>query len=169
MSLNQRSAASDTTLAVAKASTAFLSLSLVIFAYERALSPSYGSGPTSFLLLEFIRGVALLCALNPFTISAGRNLLYSALLLILAPNASYWVPVLTSRRNDPFWGPAFTHLVVLSPLVFFLTNSVLEVRVGVRLVRCFLKMFILRAEECSFEGNKQTRVLLVVVILHTAW
>ncbi|RDB19898.1 hypothetical protein Hypma_012759 [Hypsizygus marmoreus] len=116
------------TIALETASVAFslLSLSLVLFAYERALIPLYGSGPTTFLLNKIVLATVLVAAVHPFDVSLTRNWLYTALDLSAAPNTAYWVAVYTSRRKEPVLGPAITHVVTLAPLVFFLTTSILE-------------------------------------------
>lgn len=107
-----------------------VSISLVLFIYQRALVPIYATGPTTYALNPVIAVAVLLAALNPTTISTSRNWLYTALGLAAAPNATYWVSVLTSRKHDPFWGPVVTHVIVLVPLVFFLTTSVIEAQVS---------------------------------------
>ncbi|PFH52610.1 hypothetical protein AMATHDRAFT_139709 [Amanita thiersii Skay4041] len=101
---------------------ALLSLSLVIFAHERTLVPLYGSGPTTYLLSSIVLVAMQASALHPFHIPLNRNLLYSALTLTLAPNATYWVGVWTSRRKNPLLGPAITHAIVLGPQAFALTT-----------------------------------------------
>ncbi|KAG6880167.1 hypothetical protein C0992_004619 [Termitomyces sp. T32_za158] len=115
-------AASETISAIAS----LVSISLVLFIYERALIPIYAAGPTTYVLNLIAAGAVLLAALNPIGISTSRNWLYTALDLAAAPNATYWVSVLTSRKHDPLWGPVITHAIVLFPLVFFLTTSVIE-------------------------------------------
>ncbi|KAG5654629.1 hypothetical protein H0H81_011604 [Sphagnurus paluster] len=103
-----------------------VSISLVLFTYERGLTPLYGSGPTTHLLNKTILATVVLAALNPISVHPARLWLYTALDLAIAPNATYWVAVWTSRMKDPVVGPAITHASVLAPLVFFLTTSVLE-------------------------------------------
>lgn len=101
-------------------------LSLVLFLYERALIPLYGSGPTSFLLNKILLVVFLLSAAQPFAVSLSRNRLYAALALTLAPNATYWVAVWTSRLQDPLLGPATTHAAVIAPLTFIFETFIIE-------------------------------------------
>jgi hypothetical protein len=68
----------------------------------------------------------LAAAIHPRKISLKQAWLYAALSLSLAPKATYWVAVWTSRRKDPVWGPAVTHITVLAPLIFILTTVVVE-------------------------------------------
>ncbi|KAF8076632.1 spermidine synthase [Lyophyllum atratum] len=112
--------------AIAGAAISLLSISLVLFTYERALVPLYGSGPTTYLLNKIVLATIFISAVKPIEVSATRNWLYTAVALALAPNATYWVAVWTSRMKDPVVGPAITHASVLGPLVFFLTTSVVE-------------------------------------------
>ncbi|TFK43670.1 spermidine synthase [Crucibulum laeve] len=114
-------------LTIAHGVLATLSLSLVLFAYERALIPLYGSGPTSFLLNKITLASIALSAVHPFKISLNRNRFYAGLALSLAPNATYWIAVWSSRRlKDPVYGPALTHLAVVWPLTFILSTFVVE-------------------------------------------
>ena len=99
-----------------------LSLSLVLFTYERALVPLYGSGPTNYLLSAVLHSTMLAAAIQPFHVSRRRNLLYAAIAFSIAPRATYWVGVMTSRRGKPVLGPAVTHVAVLAPLTFILTT-----------------------------------------------
>ncbi|KAF8631168.1 hypothetical protein AX15_002507 [Amanita polypyramis BW_CC] len=104
-----------------------LSLSLVLFAYERALVPLYGSGPTNYLLSTIVLCALLASTTRPFHIPTRRNLLFSGLVLSVAPKATYWVGALTSRRKQSIMGPAITHVVVFGPLAFLLTSFLAEV------------------------------------------
>ncbi|KIM46329.1 hypothetical protein M413DRAFT_441412 [Hebeloma cylindrosporum] len=101
-------------------------LSLIIFTHEREMIPLYGSGPTSYLLDKIVFAAAIASAIHPIRVSLSRNLLYSGIALSLAPNATYWIAVWTSRRKDPLFGPALTHTFALGPLVFLLTTFVAE-------------------------------------------
>lgn len=114
--------------------TIALPLSLVIFAYERGLTPLYGSGPTSHLLDQVVLAAAILSALRPKRISPTWNLFYAAIGLTLAPNATYWIGVWTSRGKRPILGPAITHATTLGPIIFLSTSflggqEISEVRV----------------------------------------
>jgi hypothetical protein len=120
--------------AAARAISTVLPLSLVIFTHHRELIPLYGSGPTSYLLYKIAFAAILASSIHPFKISLRRNSLYAALSLTLAPNATYWTAVWSSRWKDPLWGPAFTHAIVLGPLAFVLTTFVVEIEdLGVNL------------------------------------
>jgi hypothetical protein len=105
---------------------ALLPLSLILFAYERALTPLYGSGPTNHTLSRVAVNASLAAAVHPFRISPTQIWLFAALGLTLAPNATYWVAVWTARRKDPVWGPTITHLVVLTPLIFIWTICAID-------------------------------------------
>jgi hypothetical protein len=112
--------------AAACAISTVLSLSLVLFTHQRELIPLYGSGPTSYSLYKIAFVAIFASSIQPFRTSLRRNSLYAALSLTLAPNATYWIAVWSSRWKDPVWGPAFTHATVLGPLVFVLTTFVVE-------------------------------------------
>ncbi|KDR83895.1 hypothetical protein GALMADRAFT_236367 [Galerina marginata CBS 339.88] len=101
-------------------------LSLVLFTHQRELVPLYGSTPTSTLLDKIAFGAAILSAIHPIRVSLKRNFLYTALALTVAPNATYWIAVWTSRWKDPVLGPAITHVAALGPLVFLLATYVVE-------------------------------------------
>ncbi|KAG5648860.1 hypothetical protein DXG03_000209 [Asterophora parasitica] len=109
-------------LEIASATLGLVSISLILFAYERALIPLYGSGPTTYLLNKIVLATVLLAAV--ISLNTTRTWLYTAIALAAAPNATYWGAVWTSRMKDPVVGPALTHAVVLAPLIFFLTTSV---------------------------------------------
>lgn len=113
-----------------QAVTTVLSLSLVIFTHHRELIPLYGSGPSSYLLYEIAFVTIFASSVHPFRISLQRNSLYAALSLTLAPNTTYWIAVWSSRWKDPVWGPAFTHVTALGPLVFVLTTFLVEIDVS---------------------------------------
>lgn len=117
-------------LKAATAVTTLLATSLIVFAYERALLPLYGSGPTTLLLQKAVLATITLAALNPYKIPTSRSWLYAGLGLSLAPNATYWVALLTSRQRSPLWGPAFTHATVLAPLVFIFTTIAVDIDVS---------------------------------------
>lgn len=102
--------------------TSIVPLSLVLFAYERGLVPLYGSGPTTNLLGTIILGAVAIAAVQPFKVSTAGNWLLAGMALSAAPNAAYWVAVLSSRRKDPVWGPIFTHAVVLVPLILVIST-----------------------------------------------
>ena len=100
--------------------------SLVIFAYERALVPLYGSAATNYLLGAVLLSAMLTAAVLPFNLSRRRSLPCSAIALSIAPKATYWVGVMTSRRKQPVLGPAITHALALGPLTFALTALLVE-------------------------------------------
>ncbi|KAG6830315.1 hypothetical protein H0H92_001250 [Tricholoma furcatifolium] len=116
----------DASSEVISAIVGLIAISLVSFVYQRTLIPLYATGPTTYLLNPILAGTVLLAASNPISVSTSRNWVYTAILCAAAPNATYWVAVFTSRKKDPFWGPAITHTTVLAPIVFLLTTSVVE-------------------------------------------
>ncbi|GLB34029.1 putative spermine spermidine synthase [Lyophyllum shimeji] len=111
---------------ISNAAISLLSISLVLFIYERALVPLYGSGPTTYLLDKFVGATVVLAVINPWKVSTTRKWLYLAVALALAPNATYWVAVWTSRMKDAVVGPAITHASVIAPLVFLLTTAAVD-------------------------------------------
>lgn len=126
-----------------RVATVVLPLSLIVFLYERALVPLYGTGPTTLLLNKVILCAILVSALQPCRISTSNTWLFTAVALTLAPNATYWTAVWTSRfLKDPVLGPAMTHALVLGPLVFVLaTFSIHNDRIPpapitLRLIKC---------------------------------
>ncbi|KAJ6538540.1 spermidine synthase [Mycena vulgaris] len=107
--------------------TVLLAHSLVLFVYERALIPLYGSGPTTYTLNSAVIFATLAAAAHPIKVSQTRTLLFAGILFSVAPLATYWVPVWTSRWNSPILGPIFTHFVVLVPLLSVLTTFVADI------------------------------------------
>ncbi|KAJ3509798.1 hypothetical protein NMY22_g16175 [Coprinellus aureogranulatus] len=101
-------------------------LSLVIYTYERALVPLYGSGPTNEHLNKFIIAGALLAAANPIALPPWLNWLLISIALAVAPNANYWVAVWTSREHNVVLGTLKTHLAVILPLVFIMSSPVMR-------------------------------------------
>lgn len=101
-------------------------LSLVIFAYERALGPLYGSAPTKEHLNKFVVVGALLAAVNPIRIKPWVNWLSIGVALTAAPNATYWNAVWTGREHHAVLGALKTHAYVLLPLVFVMSNPVMR-------------------------------------------
>ena len=95
---------------------ALLGLSLVTWAYRRALEPQYGSAPTTLHLNKVVWSASILGSLAP-TIPLSRATLALALLLYALPNSSYWVAAYTARLGDPVLGPVATHLLVLLPVL----------------------------------------------------
>lgn len=113
-------------------------LSLIVFTHEREIIPLYGSGPTSYLLDKIVFAAVIASAIHPICVSLSRNFLYSAIALTIAPNATYWIAVWTSRRKDPLFGPALTHTFTLGPLTFLLTTFVVEMEdMDVSIYCCF--------------------------------
>ena len=127
LTLDDKSLGLWTLRAAACATLTVLPLSLVIFTHQRGLIPLYGSGPTSYSLYKIAFAAFFASSIQPFRTSLRRNSLHAALSLTLAPNATYWIAVWTSRWKEPVWGPAFTHATVLGPLVFVLTTFVVEI------------------------------------------
>ena len=93
-----------------------LGLSLVTWAYRRALEPQYGSAPTNLHITKIVWSASILGSLAP-TVPISRATLGLACLLYALPNATYWVAAYTARLTDPVWGPVATHLIVLLPVL----------------------------------------------------
>lgn len=107
-------------------------LSLVLYAYERALVPLYASGPTNAYLNSFVAAAIVVAAVNPVGIPHSLNWLLIATGLSLAPNANYWVAVWTGRYGNAVTGVSVTHATVLAPLVFLFASSVMNIPENVR-------------------------------------
>ncbi|KAJ7498664.1 spermidine synthase [Mycena latifolia] len=105
-----------------------VALSLVLFVYERALIPLYGSGPTTYTLNSAVICAALVAGAHPLKVSQTRTVLFAGFLFSVAPLATYWVAVWTSRWNSPVLGPILTHFAVLVPLLSVLTTFVAEIK-----------------------------------------
>ncbi|THV08321.1 hypothetical protein K435DRAFT_740343 [Dendrothele bispora CBS 962.96] len=94
-------------------------LSLVVFAYERALNPLYASIPSAFLLDKLLFCAILAALANPFHLKESHKCFLAGIVLALTPNATYWLPVWTTRNwKNPYWGPVIVHAIVLVPLAF---------------------------------------------------
>ncbi|KAJ7752763.1 spermidine synthase [Mycena maculata] len=109
------------------ACSVLVALSLVLFVYERALIPLYGSGPTTYTLNSAVVSATLVAAAHPFKVSYTPTLLVAGSLFSAAPLATYWVAVWTARWARPILGPLVTHFVVLAPLFSVLTTFVTEI------------------------------------------
>jgi hypothetical protein len=92
-----------------------ISLSLTILAYKRALEPLYASVPTQNHLSHAI--LAALVFGSSFTISCKKAVVIYGTLLAVTPHAAYWISLYSARWRNPVLGPAFTHAVVLVPLI----------------------------------------------------
>ncbi|KIK67828.1 hypothetical protein GYMLUDRAFT_36606 [Collybiopsis luxurians FD-317 M1] len=103
-----------------------VSLSLILFTYERAMVPMYASVPTKLHLPHFALSTLILPHILQFW-SKARPIskwkwVVAGSALALAPNATYWAAIWTARLKDPYWGPAVVHFTVLVPLVFAIAN-----------------------------------------------
>ncbi|KAJ7811131.1 spermidine synthase [Mycena olivaceomarginata] len=104
-----------------------LVLSLVLFVYERALTPVYGSGPTTYTLNLAALLAILVAAAHPVKVPLTRTLLFGGFLFATAPLSTYWVPVWTARWRKPILGPIVTHSAVLVPLLSTLATFIVEI------------------------------------------
>ncbi|KAI0335636.1 hypothetical protein GY45DRAFT_1317006 [Cubamyces sp. BRFM 1775] len=93
-----------------------LGLSLVTYAYKRALEPLYGSAATNQHLTKVVWASCLLGSFAP-SVPISRATLGLGLLLYALPHSSYWAAVYTGRMGDPIWGTVATHLIVLLPIL----------------------------------------------------
>jgi hypothetical protein len=109
--------------------TVLVASSLVLFVYERALIPVYGSGPSTYTLKSAALLATLAAATHPFKVSQTRTLLFGGFLFAVAPLGTYWVAVRTARWDKPIVGPIVTHSVVLIPLLCALATFVAEINV----------------------------------------
>ncbi|KAJ7241892.1 S-adenosyl-L-methionine-dependent methyltransferase [Mycena haematopus] len=100
--------------------TAIVALSLVLFVYERALTPVYGSGPR--IVDGAVLFATLVAAAHPVQVSPTRALLFGGFVFAAAPLSTYWVAVRTARWERPILGPILTHSVVLVPLLSILEH-----------------------------------------------
>ncbi|KZT29235.1 hypothetical protein NEOLEDRAFT_1127909 [Neolentinus lepideus HHB14362 ss-1] len=97
------------------------SLSLIIFTYQRALEPIYGSVPTSLYLWYVVVGAGSLGVFAPvFNLWSATGLVGA--LLSVVPYSTYWVGVYSARYHDPIYGPLATHLAVLAPIIYLGAN-----------------------------------------------
>jgi hypothetical protein len=106
-----------------------LVLSLVLFVYERALTPVYGSGPTTYTLNLAALLAILVSAAHPVKVPLTRTLLFGGFLFATAPLSTYWVAVWTARWRKPILGPIVTHSAVLVPLLSTLATFIVEINV----------------------------------------
>ncbi|KAJ7094525.1 spermidine synthase [Mycena belliarum] len=109
-------------------SVVIIALSLVLFVYERALVPLYGSAPSAYTLNSAVICAAFLAGAHPLKVSQARTVLFAGVVLSVAPLATYWVAVWTSRWRSPILGPLTTHFIVLVPLLSALTTLVAEIK-----------------------------------------
>ncbi|KAI1796216.1 S-adenosyl-L-methionine-dependent methyltransferase [Ganoderma leucocontextum] len=93
-----------------------LVLSLITWAYRRALEPQYGSAPPALHLSKIVWSASILGSFAP-SIPLSRATLGLAFLLYALPTSSYWAAAYTARLGDPIWGPVATHLIVLLPVL----------------------------------------------------
>jgi hypothetical protein len=118
----------DFLFSVVKASfTAVTPLSLILFTHHRALVPLYGSYPTSYSFDTVVVVSIMVSFFIPFGWRKGPRWLAIALVSSAAPHASYWVAVWMARLRQPVAGPALTHAVVITPLIFLFTSPVAQV------------------------------------------
>lgn len=95
--------------------SALVSLSITILAYKRAIEPLYASAPTQSYLSQSIFVAAALGSIPSLPLETAAAV-YGTL-LALAPQTAYWVALYSARYGDAVLGPAFTHAVVLVPLI----------------------------------------------------
>lgn len=93
-----------------------IALSLAVFGYKKSLEPLYGSAPVE---LHFSKVLWLACILGSFapTMPVWPCMFIGGTLLLAMPQTAYWAAVYTGRMGDPSWGPAITHILVITPVV----------------------------------------------------
>ena len=112
-----------------------LGLSLVTYAYKRALEPLYGSAATNQHLAKVVWASCILGSFAP-SVPISRATLGLGLLLYALPHSSYWSAVYTGRMGDPVWGTVATHLIVLLPILSLGVAIVKALQVGLISYRC---------------------------------
>ncbi|TFK55593.1 S-adenosyl-L-methionine-dependent methyltransferase [Heliocybe sulcata] len=97
------------------------SLSLILFIYQRALEPIYGSVPTNLYLWYVVVGAGSLGVVAP-TFNLWTAIGLAGALLSVMPYSTYWAGVYSARFHDPVYGPLATHLAVLAPIIYLGAN-----------------------------------------------
>ena len=114
------------------AASGIVTLSLVVFLYERALTPIFAYGPTTAALNQAVIGGLLAASLQPWKMTSRAWLNYIVLVYGIAPKATYYVPVWLARwKKDPVAAPHMTHMAVLNPLILVLASAIMQA-----VVRC---------------------------------
>lgn len=121
------------TWASAKASLSIFAISagisLFTAAYEKALSPLFGSVATAKYINYVVHGSTALGIILP---KLSRSLLLPSLatLVQVAPHTSYWVSVLAARNEGPVLGPLVTHVTVLAPVIYLAVSLAASIDVS---------------------------------------
>lgn len=108
-----------------------IGLSVATFAYERTLLPLYGGAATRHHLNKVVWGAALVGMFTP-TLPAWSAFFGTGVLLCAMPQTAFWAAVYTGRMGDPIWGPVFTHLSVLAPVLYLGFSVVKELQASSR-------------------------------------
>ncbi|KAI4526581.1 hypothetical protein K523DRAFT_413119 [Schizophyllum commune Tattone D] len=109
------------------AASGIVTLSLVVFLYERALTPIFASGPTTAALNQAVIGGLLAASLQPWKMTSRAWLNYIVLVYGIAPKATYYVPVWLARwKKDPVAAPHMSHMAVLNPLILVLASAIMQ-------------------------------------------
>lgn len=95
--------------------SALVSLSVTILAYKRAIEPLYASVPIQSYLSQSLFIAAALGSVPSLPLEKAAAIY--GVLLALAPHTAYWAALYSARWGDAVLGPAFTHAVVLVPLI----------------------------------------------------
>ncbi|CAL1701230.1 unnamed protein product [Somion occarium] len=93
-----------------------VTLSFVIFEYQRLLEPLYATAPVEYHLNKVIWSACILGSFAPTLPNAA--VLAAGILAALLPTSAYWVAAYTGRYHDVIWGPVVTHLLVLAPILY---------------------------------------------------
>ena len=122
-----------TTWTSAKASLSIFAISVGISlftaAYEKAVSPLFGSAATAKYVNYVVHGSTCLAIVLP---KLSRSLLLPSLatLVQVAPHTSYWVSVFAARNGDPVLGPLVTHATVLAPIIYLAVSLATSIDVS---------------------------------------
>ncbi|KAL1708603.1 S-adenosyl-L-methionine-dependent methyltransferase [Schizophyllum commune] len=109
------------------AASGIVTLSLVVFLYERALTPIFAYGPTTAALNQAVIGGLLAASLQPWKMTSRAWLNYIVLVYGIAPKATYYVPVWLARwKKDPVAAPHMSHMAVLNPLILVLASAIMQ-------------------------------------------
>uniref|UniRef100_D8PS35 PABS domain-containing protein n=1 Tax=Schizophyllum commune (strain H4-8 / FGSC 9210) TaxID=578458 RepID=D8PS35_SCHCM len=128
------------------AASGIVTLSLVVFLYERALTPIFAYGPTTAALNQAVIGGLLAASLQPWKMTSRAWLNYIVFVYGIAPKATYYVPVWLARwKKDPVAAPHMSHMAVLNPLILVLASAIMQA-----VVRCSTFLLSKTLTLCQF-------------------
>ena len=100
-------------------------LSLSLHVAKDVLTPLYGGVATSLYLQKASISIVLASTMFPSTWRRLSNIQDKLLstLVCLAPPAFHYLASLTTRLNDPLFGPVIVYISVLTPITFTATDG----------------------------------------------